>query len=257
MNNLKLLLDELLKTSVKEEQVKIQQTINKCFLTEYMLEIDKDFKIYPIEVEAYYYNVPNFPDTCVHQNELQKNRFGKLYFHRASPQKDSSFLYDGGGFDICLSDSENYYLGILIRSAWINSEEIPVCGPGLLTRRVVKYVCKDGFITKITEKEKVEVLKLEENDTVVVNTNNDKRQKDSPIFNSTRFGINPKVHPEYGLYNLRSLIELKETNHPFKEKEKAVEIYMRNNNIEPTDDNIKQLLGSKSKAVLEKLKGNN
>lgn len=92
---------------------------------------------------------------------------------------------------------------------------------------------------------------------MVVNTNNDKRQKNSPIFNSTRFGINPKVHPEYGLYNLRSLIELKEPKHPFKEKEKAVEIYMRNNNIEPTDDNIKQLLGSKSKAVLEKLKGNN
>jgi len=254
MNNYNLLVNQLLKTSVKEEQVSILQKINKYFLTQYMLEIDKDFRLYPIEVEAYYYNNPNFPDTCVHQNELQRNRFGKLYFHRASPKKDSSFLYDAGGFDICLSNTDNCYLGILIRSAWINSEEIPVCGPGLLTRRVVKYICKDEFITKITEKEKEKVLKLEENDTVVVNTNNDKRQKDSPIFNSTRFGINPKVHPGYGLYNLRSLIELKEPKHPFKEKEKAVEIYMKDNNITPTENNVKQLLGYASKTILDNLK---
>lgn len=254
MNNLKLLLDELLKTSDKEEQAKILQTINKSFIYQYMLKIDGNFRLYPIEVEAYYYNDPNFPDTCVHKNELQKNRFGKLYFHRASPNKESSLLYDSGGFDICLSDNEDYYLGILIRSAWINSEEIPVCGPGLLTRRVVKYICKDESVTKITEKEKSAICKLEENESVIVDAIDDNRQKDSPIFNSTRFGISSIVHPEYGYYKLRSLIELKYPNHPFKEKEKAVEIYMRDNKITPTEENVKQLLGYTSKTIFEKLK---
>lgn len=37
----------------------------------YMIETDSDFKLYPIEVEAYYHH-PGFPDSCVHKNELQK-----------------------------------------------------------------------------------------------------------------------------------------------------------------------------------------
>lgn len=254
MNNIELLLKELLKTSDKEEQVKILQTINKSFLCQYMLRIDEDLRLYPIEVEAYYYNETNFPDKCVHQNDLQKDRFGQLYFHRASKSKDSSFLYDRGGFDICLSDSENYYLGILIRSAWINSEEIPVCGPGLLTRRVVKHICKDDSVTKITEIEKKAICELEENDSIIVDAIDDKRQKNSPIFNSTRCGISSKVHPEYGYYKLRSLIELECPSHPFKEKEKVVEIYMRDNKITPKEENVKQLLGYTSKTILEKLK---
>lgn len=254
MEHIKSFVNQLCICSNKLEQVKILQEINELFLTRYMLEIDENFRLYPIEVETYYYNNTNFPDTCVHKNDLQKNRFGKLYFHRASPSKESPFLYDGGGFDICLSDSENFYLGILIRSAWINSEEIPVCGPGLLTRRLVKYICKDESISKITEKEKVAICKLEENDSIIIEATDDKRQKSSPIFNSTRFGVDPKVHPEYGYYKLRSLRELKEPNHSFKEKEKAVEIYMKDNKISPTEENVKLLLGYASKTLLEKLK---
>ena len=253
MNNLQLLLKELLKTSDKEEQLKILQTINKNFLCQYMLRIDEDLRLYPIEVEAYYYNGTNFPDKCVHKNELQMKRFGKLYFHRASESKGSSFLYDRGGFDICLSDSENYYLGILIRSAWINSEEIPVCGLGLLTRRVVKHICKDDSITNITKIEEEAIRKLEEKESILVDAIDDKREKNSPIFNSTRFGISSKVHPEYGYYKLRSLIELKCPNHPFKEKEKVVEIYIRDNKIAPTKENVKQLLGYTSNTLLKKL----
>lgn len=254
MNNIELLLKELLKTSDKEEQAKILQTINKSFLYQYMLKIDEDLRLYPIEVEAYYYHETNFSDTCVHKNELQMNRFGKLYFHRASKSEESSFLYDRGGFDICLSDSENYYLGILIRSAWINSEEIPICGPGLLTRRLIKYICKDDSITNITKIEEEAIRKLEEKESILVDAIDDKRQKDSPIFNSTRFGISSMVHPEYGYYKLRSLIELKCPNHPFKEKEKVVEIYIRDNKIPPTEENVKQLLGYTSKTIIEKLK---
>jgi hypothetical protein len=114
------------------------------------------------------------------QKRVAKNRFGKLYFHRGSSEKENSFLYDRGGFDVCLSDSDYYYFGILIRSAWINHEEKPVCGPGLLTRRIVKHISQ-------------------------------------------------------------------------KEKEKAVEIYMRDHGKTGTAENVKELPGYVSDSIIAKL----
>jgi 3-methyladenine DNA glycosylase Mpg len=251
METIKSLIDKLVQTTSKLEQVNVLQEINTLFLTQYMLEIDANFRLYPIEVEAYYYNKTNFSDTCVHQNELQKNNFGKLYFHRGSQEKNSAFLYDRGGVDVCLSEKESYFLGILIRSAWVNNEEDPVCGPGLLTRRIVEHICNNKIVEKITEKEIVKIEELEKK-SIIVNTQNDKRKKDSIVFESTRVGINVNIHKEYGLFQLRSLIELKEPNHPFKEKEKIVISYLEEHNeIEVTPDKIKELLGYKAKTVFD------
>lgn len=253
MDKIKESLANLLNTFVKEEQIKMLQEINRLLLTEYMLEISENFRVYPIEVETYYYNEKSFPDTCVHKNDLQKKRFGKLYFHRASSMKEDSFLYDRGGFDVCLSDNDNYFLGILIRSAWINCEEKPICGPGLLTRRVIKHISQNDKIINLTDDEKSLIRTLEDKDSILVYASDDKRKKDSPLFHSTRFGISSDTHPEYAQYKLRSLIELKEANHPFKEKEKVVESYMRDNNILPTEKNTKQILGYVSKSIINKL----
>ncbi|MDR1729458.1 MAG: hypothetical protein LBR52_02220 [Prevotellaceae bacterium] len=249
MEKLKLCVRELYNCNDKEQQIKTLQKINQLLLTGYMLEIDESFRVYPIEVEAYYYN-ENFRDLCVHRNELQENRFGKLYFHRAGKAKETAFLYDFGGIDICLSDKKEVFLGFLIRSAWINDEEKPVCGPGILTRRIVRHICKNDSIVKITENEKVKINQIEERNNTVVRALNDKRKKDSIVFNSTRFGINPA---KYGLYKLRSLIELKEPHHPFKEKEKVIISYMKENHIKPVAENVKSLLGYASKSILEKL----
>lgn len=257
MDAIKSLVEKIRISSDKESQIKILQEINKLFLTQYMLKIDDDFVLYPIEVEAYYYQENNFPDTCVHKYQWQQNRFGKLYFHRAGNKVDASFLYDGGGIDVCLSDSDDFWLGILIRGAWINQEETPVCTPGVLTRRVVFHICDDNSIVKIADKEIVVVEKLEENNQIVQLATNDKRNKDSILFQSTRFGISPDNHPEYALYKLRSLIELSEPNHSFKAKEKVVLDYMRDNKIEPIADNVRKILGSNSNSILEKLKSEN
>lgn len=257
MNNLEIVVEKLKKTSDKNTQIKILQEINKLFLTQYMLKIDDDFVLYPIEVEAYYYQKNNFPDTCVHKYQWQQNRFGKLYFHRAGNKIDASFLYDGGGIDVCLSNSDDFCLGILIRGAWINQEEAPVCTPGVLTRRVVYHICDDDSIVKITDKERVVIQKLEEDNQIVQLATNDKRNKNSILFQSTRFGISPDNHPEYALYKLRSLIELSEPNHPFKAKEKVVLDYMRDNKIEPIADNVRKILRSNSNSILEKLKSGN
>lgn len=250
---MKKIVEELQTITDKKQQIVALQKLNTLLLTEYMLEIDQDLVLYPIEVEAYYHHKNNFPDTCVHQYQWQKNRYGKLYFHRAGKKEDAAFLFDGGGFDVCLSYSEDFYLGFLIRGAWINQEKEPICGPGLLTRRVVREICKNHEINKVTPKEALTIRELEEKDTILQPAINDPRDKESVLFHSTRVGIKPENHPEYAPYHLRSLIELSAPNHPFRAKEKVVLDYMREHKIEPTVENIRKLLGSNSNWILKEL----
>ena len=98
------------KEKKEEEIIDILKEINKTFLTEYKLEINKK-KIIPLETEIYYHkdNQP-FEDKMIHKDDLQKNNFGKPYFHRY-------------GVDICFSDGD-YYLSILLRTAEIDGEII-------------------------------------------------------------------------------------------------------------------------------------
>lgn len=137
LNNL-----ELIKTKVKELQketidkykiVKKLQEVNNCFLTEYKLKFKyegKTINIIPIETEIYYQNEnidkKIFEDKMIHKNELQQKRFGQLYFHRKGILKDNKILCattkTWGGVDVCLSDSDDYYLSILIRSAFITRD---------------------------------------------------------------------------------------------------------------------------------------
>lgn len=121
---------ELEKETTDEKRiVKKLQEINECFLQNVIIKINR-LEIYPIEVEIYYYKQGVFEDESCHRNDLQKNNFGKLYFHRELNRKtkrrceekealiDTSYY---GGVDVCVSDSEDYYLSILIRSAYIKN----------------------------------------------------------------------------------------------------------------------------------------
>jgi hypothetical protein len=259
MENLKEKVNKLVNEQGGCEQVKILQEINKELLTNYVIKIDNEFNVYPIEVESYYFNDANkFQDTYVHKNKLQKNRLGKLYFHRYGKAEDSPIRpLNRGGIDICLSNSKDYYWGILIRSAWINNEDKPVCGPGLLTKRIVRHICKDEKIEKLSDKEISEIIKFEK-ESILFESKNDMRNKESTIFNATRVGIRNKNNEDCKKYyvnlKLRSLIELKEKDHPFKEKEKVVISYLEENPcIERTPEKIRDLLGSKSEFVLSEL----
>ncbi|KAA6311427.1 hypothetical protein EZS27_037440 [termite gut metagenome] len=117
---------------------------------------------------------------------------------------------------------------------------------------------------KITKEEITKIEELEEK-SIIANAQNDKRKKDSIIFESKRVGINANNHKEYSLFKLRSLIELKEPKHPFKEKEKVVISYFEDHikeitpdNIkEITPDNIKELLGCDSKYIRDYFKSKN
>ena len=100
---------ELAKKTSKAEQINILQEIGKKLITEYEIKIDET-KIEPLWVEAYYYNQESFADCNSHLDDKQKNRFGQLYFHNKGY----------GGFDICLSNSENFYLSFLLKATLID-----------------------------------------------------------------------------------------------------------------------------------------
>lgn len=109
MEELKSLVKKLETEYNEEEQIKILQDIGKKLLTEYVIQVG-DITIQPLWVEAYYYSKEKFPDCNTHLSEKQKNRFGQLYFHETGR----------GGFDICLSNNNEYYLSFLIKAYLLN-----------------------------------------------------------------------------------------------------------------------------------------
>lgn len=94
------------------KRVHLLQKINEKLLSAYYIEIDDNFKIYPLLVEAYYYDKGKFEDGSTHGSNKQKSesecRFGKLYFHQKGR----------GGIDICLSCGK-YYLSFLIKNSMV------------------------------------------------------------------------------------------------------------------------------------------
>lgn len=105
------ILEELEKETNKEKQVEKLQEIGAKLINEYVICAD-GIKIQPLWVEAYYYNEKNFPDCNTHLDDKQKNRIGRLYFHKKGY----------GGFDICLSNSNNYYLSFLLKATLIKGQ---------------------------------------------------------------------------------------------------------------------------------------
>lgn len=85
--------------------------IEEKLIGEYVIEVE-GITIEPLWVEAYYFHKNVFSDCNTHLSEKQKNRFGQLYFHEKGR----------GGFDLCLSDSEDYYLSFLLKRTSINGE---------------------------------------------------------------------------------------------------------------------------------------
>lgn len=156
--------------------IPILQKTNEYFLKNYeihlskdLLKFDKDLIIRPIETEIYFSKIhkDNTPadDGMCHMNDLQKGfvkdtngenkeRFGKLYFHRHR-KKDKNDVsnkikYDRGGVDVCISNSEKYYLSILIRGAYINGELF--CGINKIMKEILE-VTKENL--NCIEEEKV------------------------------------------------------------------------------------------------------
>jgi hypothetical protein len=211
MEELKKKVEDLLKETGKDEQVKVLQEINHLILTKYMIQID-DKCYYPTEVEAYYYNEKVFENEYTHCNEkvfedeythcdeYQKDRFRKLYFHR-NTSENGKFNAQRSGVDVCLSMG-NYYYGVLIRG--IKSSKETICSQPNIVARSIIAGGKDDFNKsdilaikdKIEELEKEPHLFLSENDP-----------RTGKIINTCRKGIDHNKYQPFGCYYLRSAIE--------------------------------------------------
>lgn len=111
MDELKSMVGKLKNANHKDEIVGILQQIGKKLITEYEINVC-GIKIIPLWVEAYYFNQSDFADCNMHLDDKQKDRFGQLYFHTTGH----------GGFDICLSDSQDYYLSFLLKATLIDGK---------------------------------------------------------------------------------------------------------------------------------------
>lgn len=82
------------------------QNLEKYILCNYQMRVFDNI-VQMKEIEIYYKNEGvGYIDTTMHGRERQKNNFNNLYLH-------------GAGIDICLSDSEDFYLSILIRGGCV------------------------------------------------------------------------------------------------------------------------------------------
>lgn len=125
MNNIRDRVHELIKITDRQEIVKFLQNLEKYILCNYQMRVFDNIVLIK-ELEIYYKNEGvGYIDTTMHGRERQKNNFNKLYLH-------------GAGIDICLSDSNDYYLSILVRGGVVvGKEDCRTCSPILLYDAVI------------------------------------------------------------------------------------------------------------------------
>ena len=177
--NLESMVNELVEKTTVGKQIEILQGIMIGLLRNYAVKIKDDLTIYPTDVEVYYYHENNFPDGAVFRHELQRNNFGKLYFHRAggSLRKDAQFmsLHAGRriGADICLSNSNDFYFGVLIKKALIKGKEV-----GLQSQIVGHIIGRDEKAAKnpMTHYE-ISLLRELEEKSILIQSDDERKNK--------------------------------------------------------------------------------
>lgn len=252
MEKLRKLVQELEQAVDEKSIIAKLQEINAMILTKCMLKVDDTYILYPTEVEAYFSKDPEFKDECVHCNELQSgesDRFGKLYFHRRGKTRGEEIRFPKyTGMDVCLSLNKSYYLGVLIRNAYINSSDIEF-GPTRLLKKMFCRIFEKDNIQKLSQEQKEKLRELEEK-FVLEPTDDKDRRVVHPIFVTQRQGI---TTGNYKNSDLRSFIELKQ-KHAGVKKEEVLRRYFEKEKISVTEELLVELLGYKSKAIFESLK---
>ena len=98
-----------LEAASEAEAMEILQEIGEFLINGCQIRV-LDTVIEPLWVEAYYFREDSFPDLNTHSSDRQRNRFGRLYFHRRGY----------GGVDLCLSDSDRWYLSFLLKAGLVD-----------------------------------------------------------------------------------------------------------------------------------------
>ena len=235
MDDLKKLIGELKEKTNKEEIVSVLQGIGKKLVTEYEIIVDGT-RIKPIIVEAYYYNAKTFPDCNTHLSPLQKE-FDVLYRHSTKKGLKSSGRV--GGVDICLAsntdnEDDTYYLSFLIKNSLLNNE-------------FCKQVKLNAFLNEIFDSEEIISQVLQKRST--------KHTKE--CIYCPRKGLTKDCYKSEPIAIIYPWDNVSDDLSLWQGKEKVFAQFMFENDIEETDDNIKNIIGYKSskiKAYIEQLK---
>ena len=137
-------LAEALETASEAEAIEILQKMGELLINGCQIRV-LDTVMEPLWVEAYYFRADPFLDLNTHRSNRQKNRFGKLYFHRRGY----------GGVDLCLSDSPEWYLSFLLKAALVNG--------GFRTQKGILAILPDTGKTKAELEDLDHVLAPAEN----------------------------------------------------------------------------------------------
>ena len=138
-------------------------------------------KIYPKEIEVYYYEQGIFEDYTVHRNSLQENNKNRFYVHRYGQEASSPIIENNrGGCDFVISDKDGVFHSYLIRSIVIDDELI--VGPCKSLKAILRKV---GLSYKEFEEAEVSIISS--------STNND-------VFTTSRIGLGDLEKADSELY---------------------------------------------------------
>lgn len=218
MANIEQLVQNLENERDAKKQVTKLQEIGGKLLTEYVIKFG-DTVIEPLRVEAYYYpynDASKFDDPCTHPSSTKVNNFGRLYFIEGK--------YGYPGVDLCLSLGD-YYLSFLIKNSRVD---------GKLLKQMDLY---EKFQSDWEEIQKVDVLhRIENNGKVVLYTSRVGLKESRTKFFHERLAavteIDNKYDWEKGFGKLRTIAN-----------------YLVENGIEETDENIYNILHSRSNEI--------
>lgn len=122
LKDLQNLVGKLEKAETDQARIEILQDIGAKLINEYEIHIG-DLTIKPMLVEAYYYDTQKFPDESVYSAKNEKSK--AVQYARSRQQKNQGKLflhYNDYGMDICMTDSDQYYLSYLIKNALVNGK---------------------------------------------------------------------------------------------------------------------------------------
>jgi hypothetical protein len=203
MNNL-----ELSELSLKDGFIGLiqKETINRLYNNIFF--IVKNVKIYPLEVEVYYFKEGEYEDNSVHQNERQQNNNNHFYIHRFGKGKNDK--YKGhAGIDFVWSKENNLYYTWLLRSVIIkkNNQSDTFIGPMKVLQAIKDWTCLSF------EDLETETLSFE------YELNNNEKY---PVFTSERIGLTDSVDKKYRIEILRFIIAKDYANCKYKQKSNPV-----------------------------------
>ncbi len=199
----------------KDKIVGLLQDINYLIL-DYKINVENDFVIYPIWVEAYYRNKKRgFIDESCHNDDNPPRQF-KLREHKNNINNERR-----GGVDLYLSDSKKYYLSFLIKLALVKNGNKPL-----------KLCSQSEIIKELKHPERLDTLRPERLDTLnLVFLETDLNTSELRKAKCKRVGLSTDDDNDNAIYNKMKLAACYDEEKPRKYNtlKYKIDLYVLNN----------------------------